>query len=71
LRATSTGISAFIDATGRVVQRIYRNERAVAVRDVPMLHGQTVFEVLGMWPGWAALACFAWAFAFRRRAAAD
>jgi len=71
LRATSTGISAFIDATGRVVQRIDRNERAVAVRDVPMLHGQTVFEVLGMWPGWAALACFAWAFLFRRRPAVD
>jgi apolipoprotein N-acyltransferase len=68
LRATSTGISAFIDATGRVVQRIGRDQRGVAVREVPMLQGQTVFEVLGMWPGWAALACFAWALVFRRRA---
>jgi apolipoprotein N-acyltransferase len=66
LRATSTGISAFVDATGRVVQRIGQDQRGVAVRDVPMLQGQTVFELLGMWPGWAALACFAWALIFRR-----
>ncbi|HEX4386561.1 MAG TPA: apolipoprotein N-acyltransferase [Myxococcales bacterium] len=70
LRATSTGISAFVDATGRIVQRIGRNERGVAVQNVPMLQGQTVFEVLGMWPGWAALACFAWAFVFKRPAKA-
>jgi apolipoprotein N-acyltransferase len=67
LRATSTGISAFVDATGRIVQRIGRNERGVAVQNVPMLQGQTVFEILGMWPGWAALACFAWALVFRRK----
>jgi len=66
LRSTSTGISAFVDATGRVVQRIGQDQRGVAVRDVPMLQGQTVFELLGMWPGWAALACFAYALVFRR-----
>lgn len=55
LRATSTGISAFVDATGKVVQRIPRNVRGVAVHDVPMLQGTTVYEVLGDWPGWAAL----------------
>jgi apolipoprotein N-acyltransferase len=65
LRATSTGISAFVDATGKIVQRIGRNQRGVAVRDVPMMSGETVYEKLGMWPGWAALACFAWALFFR------
>src|ERR1700755_1900259 len=35
LRATSTGISAFVDATGRIVQRIAQDQRGVAVRDVP------------------------------------
>jgi apolipoprotein N-acyltransferase len=69
LRATSTGISAFVDAAGRVRQRIDRDRRGVAIEDVPMLEGQTVFEVLGMWPGWAALACFAWALVVRRRRA--
>ena len=66
LRATSTGISAFVDANGKIVHRIGRNERGVWVENVPMLQGQTVFEVLGMWPGWAALACFAWALVFGR-----
>jgi apolipoprotein N-acyltransferase len=66
LRATSTGISAFVDAAGRIRQRIGRDQRGVAIEDVPMLQGETVFEVLGMWPGWAALACFAYAL-FRPR----
>jgi apolipoprotein N-acyltransferase len=58
LRATSTGISAFVDATGKVVQRIGRNQRGVALREVPMMSGTTVYEVVGDWPGWAALAAF-------------
>jgi apolipoprotein N-acyltransferase len=56
LRSTSTGISAFVDASGRVVQRIGRNQRGVALADVPMLQGTTPYEVLGDWPGWIALA---------------
>jgi apolipoprotein N-acyltransferase len=56
LRATSTGISAFVDAGGRVVQRIERNQRGVALAQVPMLVGTTPYAVLGDWPGWAALA---------------
>src|SRR6266851_2768921 len=55
LRATSTGISAFIDASGRVVTRIPADVRGVAVRDVPMMQGTTVYEVVGDWPGWLAL----------------
>src|SRR6267143_1322859 len=55
LRATSTGISAFVDATGRVVTRIPPDVRGVAVRDVPMLQGTTVYQMVGDWPGWAAL----------------
>ena len=56
LRATSTGISAFVDATGRVVQRIPRNVRGTAIADVPMMEGTTVYEVLGDWPGWLSIA---------------
>ena len=66
LRATSTGISAFVDATGRIVQRIERNRRGVAAREVPMLTGTTVYEVLGDWPGWVCLAVFAVVFAWKR-----
>jgi apolipoprotein N-acyltransferase len=59
LRATSTGISAFVDASGRVRQRIERNQRGVALSDVPMLQGTTPYAALGDWPGWAALAAIA------------
>jgi len=68
LRATSTGISAFVDATGRVRQRIDRNQRGVAVSDVPLLQGTTPYAVLGDWPGWLALAVIAVA-ALRRNPA--
>ena len=69
LRATSTGISAFVDASGRVVTRIPADVRGVAVRDVPMLQGTTVYEVVGDWPGWTALALLGWIAAreLRRR----
>jgi len=60
IRATSTGISAFVDATGRVVTRIPADVRGVAVRDVPMLQGTTFYELAGDWPGWAALASLAY-----------
>jgi apolipoprotein N-acyltransferase len=56
VRATSTGISAFVDATGRIVQRIGRNQRGVALAAVPMMQGTTIYEALGDWPGWLALA---------------
>ena len=59
LRATSTGISAFIDASGRVVQRIPRDTAGVAVREVPMLEGETLYDRFGDWPGWLALAVLA------------
>ena len=52
LRATSTGISAFVDASGRIVQTIPRDVRGVAVRAVPMLAGTTPYEILGDWPGY-------------------
>jgi apolipoprotein N-acyltransferase len=59
VRATSTGISAFVDATGRIVQRIGRNQRDIAIRDVPMMRGSTLYELLGDWPGWLSLALLA------------
>jgi apolipoprotein N-acyltransferase len=59
VRATSTGISAFVDAAGRVVTRIPADVRGVAVRDVPMLEGTTVYELVGDWPGWASLGLLA------------
>jgi apolipoprotein N-acyltransferase len=59
LRATSTGISAFVDASGRVVQSIPKDLRGVSIRDVPMLQGTTPYQVVGDWPGWLSLAVLA------------
>jgi len=59
LRATSTGISAFVDASGRVVQFIPKDLRGVSIREVPMLQGTTPYEVAGDWPGWLSLAALA------------
>jgi apolipoprotein N-acyltransferase len=71
VRATSTGISAFVDATGRVVQRIGRNQRGIAIRDVPMMQGGTFYELLGDWPGWLSLGLLVWVLVrphlYRRR----
>jgi apolipoprotein N-acyltransferase len=60
LRATSTGISAFVDANGRVVQSIPKDLRGVSIREVPMLSGTTPYQVAGDWPGWLSLAVLAW-----------
>jgi apolipoprotein N-acyltransferase len=67
LRATSTGISAFIDASGRVVGRIPRDTSGVAVRDVPMLLGETLYQKWGDWPGWLSIAALAGGILFARR----
>lgn len=56
IRATSTGISAFIDASGKVLQRLPRDTAGVLVRDVPMLEGETLYQRWGDWPGWLSLA---------------
>jgi apolipoprotein N-acyltransferase len=54
VRATSTGISAFVDSMGRVVQRLERNQRAIGLQPVPMLEGTTLYERLGDWPGYSS-----------------
>lgn len=67
LRATSTGISAFVDATGRVVQRIPRDVRGVSLHAVPMMTGTTVYEVLGDWPGFTSLLVVALLLLWKKR----
>jgi apolipoprotein N-acyltransferase len=59
IRATSTGISAFVDASGRIVQSIPKDLRGVSLREVPMLSGTTPYEVAGDWPGWLSLVVLA------------
>jgi apolipoprotein N-acyltransferase len=63
VRATNTGISAFVDPLGRIVARSGIWTRETLVDRVPMMQGSTVYGVLGDWIGWLcgmlALAGFA------------
>jgi apolipoprotein N-acyltransferase len=56
VRAANTGITAVVDARGRVVERTALFERTLLVRDVPMLAGGTFYSRHGDVFGWSCLA---------------
>ena len=57
VRSTATGISAFIDSSGRLVQKSGFETVETLVEDVPMVTaGPTVYGVVGDILGWLALA---------------
>jgi apolipoprotein N-acyltransferase len=66
LRATNSGVSGVMDASGRVVTHsgVFTQENLHA--EVAMLQGSTVYETLGDWPGWLSLVGILW-MAFRRK----
>ena len=48
VRATNTGISAFVNATGDVVQRLELYKHGILVRDLPLVkRDQTLFARIG------------------------
>lgn len=53
VRATNTGISAFVDPVGRIVTRSGICTKETLVGRVPMMQGCTVYALLGDWIGWA------------------
>jgi apolipoprotein N-acyltransferase len=52
VRATNTGISAFVDPVGRLVNRSGLRTKETLVDQVPMMLGRTIYAVLGDWIGW-------------------
>jgi apolipoprotein N-acyltransferase len=53
LRATNTGISAFVDPTGEVLETLPYDRAGTLVRDVPLVaRGRTVFARFGDWIPW-------------------
>ncbi len=57
IRSTATGISAFIDSSGRIVQRSPFEQAQTLVQGVPMIiGGPTLYGVIGDALGWLALA---------------
>ncbi len=53
VRATNTGVSAFVDPVGRLVMRSGLWTKETLVGRVPMMRGHTIYAVLGDWIGWA------------------
>jgi len=69
IRATNSGVSAIVDATGQIVRQSALFEQQTLSASVPMLAGTTtLYGLVGPWPGLAGLlAILAMAFAPRRR----
>jgi apolipoprotein N-acyltransferase len=55
VRAANTGITAVVDARGRVLERTELFERTVLVREVPLLSGSTFYARRGDVFAWACL----------------
>jgi apolipoprotein N-acyltransferase len=71
VRATNSGVSAFVDPAGRVVANTGVFEQATLVHDVRLgSMGRTLYETLGPWLGWLSLLLAA-AFALRPSPWAD
>jgi apolipoprotein N-acyltransferase len=52
VRATNTGLSAFVDPVGRIVTCSGLWTREALVDRIPMMRGRTVYAVMGDWLGW-------------------
>jgi apolipoprotein N-acyltransferase len=60
IRSTATGISAFVDSSGRLVRRSGYETQEILLADVPMIdEGPTFYGRFGDWPGWLCLALMA------------
>jgi apolipoprotein N-acyltransferase len=53
VRATNTGVSAFVDPVGRLINVSGLWTKQTLVDRVPMMRGRTIYAVLGDWIGWA------------------
>jgi apolipoprotein N-acyltransferase len=71
VRATNSGVSAFIDPVGRVLSTSKTFEEQTLVHEIAWLKGRTPYEVLRDYPFWLAALFSAYAaFAKRRQRAA-
>ena len=55
VRATNTGVSAFVDPVGRIVSRTGVWTRGSLVDRIPLLQGDTVYSRFGDWIGWLCI----------------
>ena len=52
VRSTNTGISAIVDPVGRIDHSISQWTKGTLIRLIPMMHGRTVYAVIGDSLGW-------------------
>ena len=52
IRATNTGLSAFVDPVGRLVKCSGLWTKEALVDRIPLLRGRTVYAVTGDWLAW-------------------
>jgi apolipoprotein N-acyltransferase len=71
VRATNSGVSAVVDAAGRVVRRTGLLTRENLRGTVHPLDGETLYARFGDWPGWTALAMVVLALVLRAPNAPD
>ena len=50
VRATNTGVTAFINEQGQIVKRAPMDERTVLRGELPAMQGQTLYNRLSDWP---------------------
>ena len=50
IRATNTGVTAFIDHNGHIVKQAPMDQKAVLRGDLPAMQGQTLYTRLSDWP---------------------
>jgi apolipoprotein N-acyltransferase len=53
VRATNTGISAFVDPVGRLARCSGVWTKETLVERIPLLQGRTLYRMMGDWLGWA------------------
>lgn len=69
VRSTNSGISAVVDPLGRVTEQTGLLTRENLRADVHMLEEDTIYTLLGDWPGWLSLLACAWMLTRRRDSA--
>lgn len=69
IRSTNTGVSAFVDPAGRIIERSGQWTRETLVAEVPIFSdgSSTPYMIAGDWVAWVALVVSVVAFVPRRR----
>ncbi len=55
VRSTNTGISAFVDPNGRILESTGLHQAETLLRSMPMLQSDTLYQRLGDWPAYLCI----------------